>query len=151
MSPPPQPITNQNRRPPLLILLAFVAFAGFVWLLLTLLDENVNYFKTPSLISLADRQMLKSLRLGGLVETGSLNAQGSELVFFLTDGLVREKIHFNGVLPDLFREGQSVVVDGQFGVEGIFIATRILAKHDENYMSRYPAALHIDHHDEKRY
>jgi len=115
-----------------------MTFAGFVWLLLSFLDENINYFKTPSLITLDDRQMFKPLRLGGLVEAGSINTQASEFVFFLTDGRVREKIYFNGVLPDLFREGQGVVVDGQFGTDGIFIATRILAKHDENYMARYP-------------
>jgi len=135
MLPPQQPAPQQNRRRPVFVIVAFMVFAGFVWLILALLDENLNYFKTPSLITLADRQMFKPLRLGGIVEMGSLSGRGSDMVFFLTDGTLREEIHFNGVLPDLFREGQGVVIEGQFGAQGIFIASRILAKHDENYHS----------------
>jgi len=121
-----------------LILVAFVLFSGFAWLMLSLLGENINYFKTPSLITLADRQRPHPLRLGGIVKAGSVIQRGSHITFLLSDGILHEKIRFRGVLPDLFREGQGVVVDGQFDLDGVFIAHRILAKHDENYMSTNP-------------
>jgi len=120
------------------ILAAFVGFAGFVWLVLALLGDNINYFKTPSLITLAERQEARPMRLGGIIEMGSISRHGSDIAFFVSDGSVREKIHFKGVVPDLFREGQGVVIDGHFGADGIFIASRVLAKHDENYMSIAP-------------
>jgi len=79
------------------------------------------------------------MRLGGLVEFGSIEQNGLDIVFSVTDGTLREKVHFRGILPDLFREGQGVVIDGHFAPEGEFRATRILAKHDENYRSNMPA------------
>jgi len=129
-----KPLPPKKRRP-YLILGTFGLFSGFVWLTLSLLDENINYFKTPSSLTIADRQAGKSTRLGGIVVAGSINQREHDIVFILTDGTLREKIHFNGVLPDLFRDEQGVVVDGHFDINGIFIASRILAKHDENYMS----------------
>jgi len=79
------------------------------------------------------------MRLGGIVEVGSVSRHGSDITFSVSDGRLREKIRFNGVLPDLFREGQGVVIDGRFDREGDFIASRILAKHDENYRAGDPA------------
>jgi len=126
----------KKSNPTKLIFVAFVLFSGFVWLLLDLLGENINYFKPPSLITLADRQAARPMRLGGVVEAGSLEFRDGGIFFFVTDGTLSEKIHFNGVLPDLFREGQGVVVDGQFNDAGVFMASRILAKHDENYRAQ---------------
>jgi len=126
---------SKNKRKTFLVLVAFTLFSFLVWFVLDLLGDNINYFKPPSLITLADRQTAKPLRLGGIVKIGSLHLKGSDIVFSLSDGTLSEKIYFNGVLPDLFREGQGVVVDGQFDKDGNFMAHRILAKHDENYRS----------------
>jgi cytochrome c-type biogenesis protein CcmE len=77
-----------------------------------------------------------AIRLGGLVKDGSVERVGETNGFVVTDGETEMAVRFVGILPDLFREGQGVVAEGSIGTDGIFAATNVLAKHDENYMPK---------------
>lgn len=76
------------------------------------------------------------VRLGGLVEDGSVTKNGTTTIFAITDGNATVKVAYTGILPDLFREGQGVVTEGALQPDGMFVADTVLAKHDENYMPR---------------
>ncbi|MCH8348375.1 MAG: cytochrome c maturation protein CcmE [Proteobacteria bacterium] len=107
-----------------------------VFLMLRAFEENIVYFVTPS--DLQDRVLTgeEQFRLGGLVEDGTvLREQGTlKVTFLITDGGASTLVVFEGILPDLFREGQGVVVEGRLSEKGVFTAHNVLAKHDENYM-----------------
>jgi cytochrome c-type biogenesis protein CcmE len=99
------------------------------------LGENVMYFRSPS--DVAERQVSQGVAfvLGGMVEKGSVqHGAGAEVRFRVTDGKSTVPADFNGVLPALFREGQGVVATGAMDAKGTFIASDVLAKHDEKYM-----------------
>jgi cytochrome c-type biogenesis protein CcmE len=105
-------------------------------LVLNAFNRELVFFFSPSDI-LAERPSAgKTVRLGGLVETGSLRKleDGATIAFRVTDLKKSLEISYRGVLPDLFREGQGVVVEGSFNETGRFVAATVLAKHDENYM-----------------
>ena len=122
--------------------LAFVAIAAPVLVLavgLTLwgMREQVTYFYSPSEAAEANVQPGTVVRLGGLVETDSLRSEaGGISVFAVSDGAASTQVRYRGDLPDLFREGQGVVVQGEFRPDGVFDASQVLAKHDETYMPR---------------
>jgi cytochrome c-type biogenesis protein CcmE len=101
--------------------------------------QDVNFFVTPSSLAQQDAPG-RTLRLGGLVQAGSVARvnEGGESVakFRVTDGVKSVEVTYHGVLPDLFREGQSVVTLGTLDSSGGFQASEVLAKHDENYMSK---------------
>jgi cytochrome c-type biogenesis protein CcmE len=106
-------------------------------LVLTALGKNVSYFRTPSEIvsgTFPEKQNGRGIRLGGLVEKGSLIRQGSAIDFRVTDLKNELPVHYEGVVPDLFREGQGVIAEGKMGDDGVFQASVLLAKHDEKYM-----------------
>jgi cytochrome c-type biogenesis protein CcmE len=119
--------------------LTFVA-VSMVFLCLAVLftmrafKENLIYFYSPSQVAVASIPPGQTIRLGGLVETGSLEHKGNSVHFLITDGTQSYEVHYTGLLPNLFREGQGVVAEGSFATEGVFSAQRILAKHDEKYM-----------------
>jgi len=99
------------------------------------LGENVMYFRSPS--DIAEKQVSQGVHfvLGGMVEKGSLqHGAGAQVRFRVTDGKSTVPADFNGVLPALFREGQGVVATGAIDAKGTFIASEVLAKHDEKYM-----------------
>ena len=102
-------------------------------LVLGALRDNIVFFYAPSEISQTDRQSRQQLRLGGLVKEGSVEIDGMQSVFIVTDGTADITVRYNNALPSLFREGQGVVAEGQIE-NGVFIAQNVLAKHDENYM-----------------
>ena len=102
-------------------------------LVLGALRDNIVFFYTPSEIIQSDRQNGRQLRLGGLVKDGSVEIEGMQSVFIVTDGSADITVWYNNALPSLFREGQGVVAEGQIE-NGIFMAQNVLAKHDENYM-----------------
>jgi len=99
-------------------------------------QENLLYFYSPLQIKNGEAPTARSFRIGGLVELGSVKRNQESLVaeFVLTDTVEMIKIAYDGILPDLFREGQGVVVNGKMDQNGIFQATKVLTKHDENYM-----------------
>jgi cytochrome c-type biogenesis protein CcmE len=100
------------------------------------LRQNINLYYTPSQIIKGQAPKNHSFRLGGLVEKGSIvhAKTGLEVGFIITDLVHNIKVSYNGILPDLFRDGQGVVVQGQLTSQGEFQASQVLAKHDEKYM-----------------
>lgn len=122
--------------------LAFIAVAApvlavAVGLTLWAMREQVTYFYSPAQISAAALAPDTVIRLGGLVEEGSVVETGQETTTFsVTDGTASTTVRFEGDLPDLFREGQGVVVQGVLTDDGVFEASQVLAKHDETYMPR---------------
>ena len=105
-------------------------------LVLTALKENLVYFKSPTEILAEPPTNSRSIRLGGLVEEGSLERQadGVTVLFAITDLSNSVPVTYKGILPDLFREGQGVITQGKLGPDGVFLADEVLAKHDETYM-----------------
>jgi len=102
---------------------------------LTAFRKNIMYFYTPT--DLVSHQVPDgaTVKLGGLVVTGSVQrGQGLEVGFTLADCEASLPVRFDGMLPDLFREGQGIVATGTMGTDGTFVASEVLAKHDENYM-----------------
>ena len=119
-----------------MIALAFVALAGSTALIGYGFQDGINFFRSPSQVLSEPPRPGEVFRLGGLVEEGSIQRGQSETVQFrVTDTNVTVPVRFTGVLPDLFGEGQGMIGTGQ--MEGdTFVATEILAKHDETYMPR---------------
>jgi cytochrome c-type biogenesis protein CcmE len=118
-----------------LALLALVALVGAVLLAMSALKDRASYFYSPS-DAVKDHVALgQAVRLGGMVQTGSLKRQadGVTIVFNVTDGIATVAARYTGIVPDLFREGSGVVAEGRFTAPGQFTADTILAKHDENY------------------
>ena len=116
------------------VIAAIAALLGIaVMLVLGALRENIVFFYTPSEIKNKIFESQTALRLGGLVKDGSVTIDGLQSVFTVTDGEKDIIVRYDNALPSLFREGQGVVVEGSL-VNGTFIATNVLAKHDENYM-----------------
>ncbi len=120
----------------LIILLFFLSVGSSVWLVFRALDESMLYFYTPSDIEKRNVQNGVKLRLGGIVKEGSVKRVPDtlETIFLVTDFDHEKYVTFSGILPDLFREGQGVIVEGQILSDGNIRATKVLAKHDENYM-----------------
>ena len=112
--------------------LGFLALAAT--LALTALEDNIVFFRAPS--ELAEKPVAAgvALRVGGLVSEGSVQRDGLNVRFEITDLAHQVDVRFTGMLPDLFREGQGVVAEGRFDASGIFMADTVLAKHDETYM-----------------
>lgn len=123
----------------ILVTLIGVTFA--IYLILTSFQSNLLYYLTPSEAITQNLDEQRSFRIGGLVEIDSFKrAEGSlKSRFVLTDGMESIEVNYSGILPDLFREGQGIIVTGSFDKEKVFIATEVLAKHDENYM---PPKIH---------
>lgn len=105
-------------------------------LAMTALRQNITFFYSPSdiLSGTSELPKDKNFRLGGLVKPGSITRTGMNLNFTVTDNLHEISVTYEGIVPSLFAEGQGVVATGRMGSEGIFIASQLLAKHDENYM-----------------
>jgi cytochrome c-type biogenesis protein CcmE len=126
----------------LLIGTGLVLLAGAVTLVLTAFQQNLVFFFTPSQVAANEAPVGKPFRIGGMVEAGSLKRGGDGLTvqFNVTDTAKSVQVKYTGILPDLFREGKGVVAQGRLGTDGVFQATEVLAKHDENYMP--PEAAH---------
>lgn len=103
-------------------------------LVLTALNDNIVFFYSPTQVAEKKPGPERRFRLGGLVEAGSVQKQGTETRFTVTDTNKSIVVVYRGLLPDLFREGQGVIAEGTLGADGIFVAREVLAKHDENYM-----------------
>ena len=120
---------------------AGVAALGIaVALVLNAFQSNLVFFFTPSQVVAKEAPQGRPFRIGGLVEAGTLvrTPNSLDVKFIVTDTVQRLPVVYNGLLPDLFREGKGVVAQGSVGSDGVFHATEVLAKHDENYMP--PAA-----------
>jgi cytochrome c-type biogenesis protein CcmE len=115
------------------LVLLGVSIATF--LALTSFQKNLLYFYTPSLVASGEAPKDYTFRVGGLVVQGSVKrAEGVTVHFVVTDGSASLPVMFTGILPDLFREGQGIISIGKLNGQGVFEASEVLAKHDENYM-----------------
>jgi cytochrome c-type biogenesis protein CcmE len=119
---------------------ALIAIAAA--LVLNAFQGNVVFFFSPSQVAAKEAPLDKTFRIGGMVENGSLKRQADGLTvhFVVTDTAQTIPVSYTGILPDLFKEGKGVVAQGRLGPDGVFRATEVLAKHDENYMP--PEAAH---------
>jgi cytochrome c-type biogenesis protein CcmE len=111
-------------------------------LVLNAFQSNLVFFFSPTQVMANEAPRGKTFRIGGMVETGSVKRAGDGLTvnFNVTDTAKTIPVVYTGILPDLFKEGKGVVAQGRLGAEGVFVATEVLAKHDENYMP--PDAAH---------
>jgi cytochrome c-type biogenesis protein CcmE len=112
------------------------ALAVAAGLVLTAFQQNLVFFFTPSQVAAKEAPQGKTFRIGGMVEKGSVarQADGLTVRFMVTDTAKSIPVMYRGALPDLFREGKGVVAQGRVGADGVFVASEVLAKHDENYM-----------------
>jgi cytochrome c-type biogenesis protein CcmE len=117
-----------------LVLATLVVLGIAATLILRALNEELVFFLSPSQIVDKQPNAGQQIRLGGLVEAGSVAKSGEIVTFSVTDLNKAVKVTYRGLLPDLFREGQGVVVEGAFDGSGQFMASEVLAKHDETYM-----------------
>ena len=122
------------------VLLLVVSFGIGTALVLYSLEQNLLYFYTPSQVSDNKNPPNRSFNIGGLVVDGSVKHQGTQVHFEITDTAHIVQVSYIGILPDLFREGQGIVATGKINQAGVFVADRVLAKHDENYMPPEVAA-----------
>jgi cytochrome c-type biogenesis protein CcmE len=109
-------------------------------LILSAFQENLVFFFSPSDVVAQKAPRDRAFRIGGLVEEGSVKRDGVRVSFKVTDTAQTIPVVYQGILPDLFREGKGVVAQGKLGADGVFRASEVLAKHDENYMP--PEAAH---------
>ena len=128
-------MTRKQRRLTLIaaggVVLAFAAL-----LTLSALRDSITFFASPSELADNPPPPGKRLRIGGLVKEGSISKEGVLVRFEVTDGAMSVLVRYDGLLPDLFREGQGVVAEGRWTPGGAFEAERVLARHDETYMPR---------------
>ena len=118
----------------LFISLALVILVLTVFLILKSLEENVVYFQSPSEIKSLTELTSKKIRVGGMVKKNSININSEKVSFIITDFKNEINVTYSGVLPNLFEEEKGVVAEGYLKDRSFFSATKILAKHDENYM-----------------
>ena len=124
-----------RKRLRLYLVLTSMAVLGIAaTLILRALNQELVFFLSPTQIAEKQPSAGTQIRLGGLVEAGSVQKSGETVVFSVTDLSKNVKVSYRGLLPDLFREGQGVVVEGAFDGGGQFMASEVLAKHDETYM-----------------
>ena len=123
------------KRKRLWLLVASLAVLGAaVALVLSALSDNLVFFYSPTQVAEKHPGPDRRLRIGGLVEQGSVKKDGQEVRFVVTDLKKTVPVIYRGLLPDLFREGQGVIAEGTLGADGVFTAREVLAKHDEKYM-----------------
>jgi cytochrome c-type biogenesis protein CcmE len=103
-------------------------------LVLNAFNSNLVFFYSPSQVAAKEAPAGRSFRLGGLVQPGSLKRDGLAVSFVVSDTARQVPVRYEGMLPDLFKEGKGVVAQGRVGADGVFVAREVLAKHDENYM-----------------
>jgi cytochrome c-type biogenesis protein CcmE len=119
-----------------LIVLVVAVLGVAVALVLNAFNSNLVFFFSPTQVANGEAPTSRAFRIGGLVEEGSIRREADGLTtrFVVTDTAKSLPVTYTGILPDLFKEGKGVVAEGRLGPDGLFAATQVLAKHDENYM-----------------
>ena len=127
---------TRKRRRLMVVLVGLLALGAAAALVLSAFEDNIVFFFNPSELAGKTLAPGQSIRVGGLVEEGSITKleDGLTTTFVITDMATTLAVRYIGVLPDLFREGQGVVAEGSLGPDGIFVALQVLARHDETYM-----------------
>lgn len=123
---------TRKRRRLYFVLLGLLGLGGGAALVLTAFQDNIVFFFSPTEVA-AKPVCEQRCRIGGLVAAGSVVRDGQNIAFDVTDTTETISVKYVGILPDLFREGQGVVAEGRM-TNGVFVASNVLAKHDENYM-----------------
>ena len=118
----------------LFIILILSSLALSIFLVLKSLEENVVFFKSPSDIQLLEEVKNKRIRVGGMVKENSIQVSSNKINFVITDFKNEINVSYSGLVPNLFSEGKGVVAEGYLKDKSFFEASKILAKHDENYM-----------------
>lgn len=118
-----------------IILVLVMGISGAVGSILWALSHNINFFFTPTDVAQQQAPFDRPIRIGGMVKAGSFQRENAlKVSFVITDFNAELVVNYNGILPDLFREGQGIVAQGQLNAQGKFTASQVLAKHDEKYM-----------------
>lgn len=133
----PQNLKPKHQRLILLLIALIVLFAAAL-LAIWALRNQASYFYVPSAMVASPPEPDQAVRLGGMVQNGSLrtDADGVTITFVVGDGEATVPVRFKGIVPSLFVEGSGVVAEGKLGTDGTFMADNLLAKHDENYVPR---------------
>jgi len=118
----------------LFVVIILITLILTVFLVLKSLEDNVIYFKSPSEIKISSELDKKKIRIGGMVKKDSISFSSNEVSFIITDFKNEINVIYSGAIPNLFEEGKGVVAEGFLKDRNFFTATKILAKHDENYM-----------------
>ena len=130
-------IAGRKKRRLYIVCLGLLCLGVATSLVLTAFEDSIVFFYSPTDIAEKGLEADRYVRIGGLVEEGSVERHpGNRIEFVVTDFSNRIPVTYSGILPDLFREGQGVVAEGKLDGEQIFVAQEILAKHDENYMPK---------------
>ena len=130
-------IAGRKKRRLYIVCLGLLCLGVATSLVLTAFEDSIVFFYSPTDIAEKGLEADRYVRIGGLVEEGSVQRHpGNRIEFVVTDLANRIPVTYSGILPDLFREGQGVVAEGKLDGEQIFVAQEILAKHDENYMPK---------------
>jgi len=116
------------------VIIILITLILSTFLILKSLEENVVYFQSPSEIKDFAEIEKKKIRIGGMVKKNSISVNSNEIIFIITDFKSEINVSYSGVVPNLFEEGKGVVAEGYLKDKNFFIASKILAKHDENYM-----------------
>jgi cytochrome c-type biogenesis protein CcmE len=128
-------MTMTARRKRLTIIVGLlVAVAAITALVLNAFRSNLVFFYSPTQVAAHEAPENRLFRIGGLVLAGSVQREGVDVQFTVTDLAHTMPVRYRGPLPDLFKEGKGVVAQGRLGTDGVFVAQEVLAKHDENYM-----------------
>ncbi|WP_114639045.1 cytochrome c maturation protein CcmE [Polynucleobacter necessarius] len=124
----------------LIIVAALIVIGVAALLILNALNSNIALYVTPSEVAAGKAPKDQAFRIGGMVKEGSLERDGLTVHFVITDLVKDIPVSYTGILPDLFKEGKGAVIQGRMDANGQFVASEVLAKHDENYMP--PEAKH---------
>jgi cytochrome c-type biogenesis protein CcmE len=141
---PPEPILPPPRRPWGILVLVVVVLLVVGYLAVSSIGSALVYYRTPSEVAALDDPAGRTLRLGGVVKPGSVQGPATDLFFVLTDGEAEVQVHSTVAPTRSFREGSGAVVEGSFTTEGLFEATQVIVKHDENYEAPEPGTQPSD-------
>ena len=142
---PPEPILPPPRRPWGVLLLVAVVLVVVGYLAFSSIGSALVYYLTPTeLLERGDAGIGRTVRLGGQVKPGSVTGPATDLTFVITDGDAEIEVHSTVAPTRSFREGTGAVVEGQLGEDGVFEATQVIVKHDENYQAPEPGAQQSD-------
>jgi cytochrome c-type biogenesis protein CcmE len=139
VAPPPRPMLPVRRRPWGIAFVVAVVLAGVAFLAIGGIGNALVYYVTPTeLLQRGDAAIGETMRLGGQVQEGSISGSAADLMFVLTDGEAEVTVHSTVAPTRSFREGSGAVVQGALGSDGVFEATQLIVKHDENYIAPAP-------------
>jgi cytochrome c-type biogenesis protein CcmE len=145
VAPPVEPALPPRRRPWGILVLVAVVLAVVAYLAFSGIGSALVYYRTPSeLLARGDAAIGETMRLGGQVKPGSIAGDPTDLTFVLTDNEAEVAVHSTSAPTRSFREGSGAVVEGRLGSDGVFEATRVIVKHDENYEAPEPGTQPSD-------